>query len=134
MVWPVQRATLAALIDIGLSNAEIAAYFSVLPDDVHMLADRYGLIWQLPVASQSDLRIKSAASSMAEAMHQLADGLTAAITYANAAQRTKSDNALGPDLLGKTAGQLARVGKAYARLRIGLRANSGEVTDRRFSE
>ena len=26
VVWPVQRATLAALIDIGLSNAEIAAY------------------------------------------------------------------------------------------------------------
>ena len=82
VVWPVQRATLAALIDIGLSNAEIAAYFSVLPDDVHMLADRYGLIWQLRVASQSDLRMKSAASSMAEAMHELADGLTAAITYA----------------------------------------------------
>jgi hypothetical protein len=40
--WPIDRAALAALIDIGLSNAEIAAHFSVGSDDVHMLRDQYG--------------------------------------------------------------------------------------------
>jgi hypothetical protein len=41
--WPIDRATLAALIDMGLTNAQIGAYFSVGPDDVHMLRDQYGL-------------------------------------------------------------------------------------------
>jgi hypothetical protein len=41
--WPIDRAGLAALIDVGLSNREIGAYFSVSPDDVYMLRDHYGL-------------------------------------------------------------------------------------------
>jgi hypothetical protein len=41
--WPIDRATLAALIDMGLSDFQIGAYFSVGPDDVHMLRDQYGL-------------------------------------------------------------------------------------------
>ena len=39
--WPVDRASLAALIDMGLSNSQIAAYFSVAPDDVYMLREHY---------------------------------------------------------------------------------------------
>jgi hypothetical protein len=41
--WPIGRAALHALIDMGLSNAEIAAYFSVDPDDVYMLREEHGL-------------------------------------------------------------------------------------------
>lgn len=42
--WPIDRAALAALIDIGLSNAQIADYFSVARDDVHVLRARYRLV------------------------------------------------------------------------------------------
>ena len=41
--WPVDRASLAALIDIGLSNMQIAAYFSVSADEVLILCDHYKL-------------------------------------------------------------------------------------------
>ena len=39
--WPVDRAGLAALIDLGLSNGQIGQYFSVGPDDVRLLRERY---------------------------------------------------------------------------------------------
>lgn len=39
--WPVDRAGLAALIDLGLSNGQIGQYFTVGPDDVHMLREHY---------------------------------------------------------------------------------------------
>ena len=42
--WPIDHASLTALIDLGFSDAEIATYFSVGPDDVYMLRDRYGLM------------------------------------------------------------------------------------------
>jgi hypothetical protein len=42
--WPVDRASLAALVDIGLTNAQIAAYFAVAPDDVYMLREEYNLL------------------------------------------------------------------------------------------
>ncbi|HTV33875.1 MAG TPA: hypothetical protein VME69_12360 [Methylocella sp.] len=41
--WQVNRAGLGALIDCGLSDVQIAAYFAVSPDDIHMLRDEYGL-------------------------------------------------------------------------------------------
>ncbi len=41
--WPPSRSSLAALIEVGLSNAQLAAYFSVSPDDVYMLRDDYQL-------------------------------------------------------------------------------------------
>lgn len=41
--WPVDMASLTALIDLGLSVKQIAAYFSVSPADVLWLADTYGL-------------------------------------------------------------------------------------------
>ena len=40
--WPLDRAGLAALIDLGLTNAQIANYFSVGVDDVYMLRETYG--------------------------------------------------------------------------------------------
>jgi hypothetical protein len=40
--WPVDRASLAALIDLGLSNRQIGEYFAVGQDDVRTLRDRYG--------------------------------------------------------------------------------------------
>lgn len=36
-LWPVDRAGLVALTDLGLSNGQIGQYFSVESDDVHML-------------------------------------------------------------------------------------------------
>ena len=40
--WPVDRDSLAVLIDLGLSNGQIGQYFGVGPDDVHMLREDYG--------------------------------------------------------------------------------------------
>jgi hypothetical protein len=40
--WPIDRAGLAALIDLGLSNRQIGDYFSVGPDAVHLLREDYG--------------------------------------------------------------------------------------------
>ena len=40
--WPVDRASLAALIDLGLSNRQIGEYFAVGQDDVRALRARYG--------------------------------------------------------------------------------------------
>jgi len=39
--WPVDDASLAALVDMGLSNRQIGAYFAVGADDVHMLREQY---------------------------------------------------------------------------------------------
>jgi len=41
--WPVNRADLAAMIDLGLSYQQIATYFAVAPDDVRMLCELYNL-------------------------------------------------------------------------------------------
>ncbi len=41
--WPVAPGDLAALLDLGLSNAQIGAYFGVGPDDVHTLREHYRL-------------------------------------------------------------------------------------------
>jgi hypothetical protein len=43
MAWPVDRASLAALIDLGLSNQQIGEYFTIGPDEVHMLREDYGV-------------------------------------------------------------------------------------------
>jgi hypothetical protein len=37
--WPVDRASLAALSDLGLSPQQIARYFSVMPEEVSRLMD-----------------------------------------------------------------------------------------------
>ena len=41
-VWPVDRAGLAALIDLGLSNGQIGKYFAVKQDEVFKLRQGYG--------------------------------------------------------------------------------------------
>ena len=41
--WPIEPASLAALIGIGMSDRQIAAYFSVAVADVWTLRDRFGL-------------------------------------------------------------------------------------------
>lgn len=38
--WPVDRSSLRALADMGLTVAQIARYFSVNPDQVQALLDR----------------------------------------------------------------------------------------------
>jgi hypothetical protein len=40
--WPIDRASLAALLDMGLNPAQIARYFSVTPDDVVRLLRAVG--------------------------------------------------------------------------------------------
>jgi hypothetical protein len=42
-VWPIDRASLCALVDLGLSETQIGAYFAVPADDVHMLREQFGL-------------------------------------------------------------------------------------------
>jgi hypothetical protein len=42
VVWPVDRASLAALIDLGLSNGQIGKYFAVKQDEVRRLREDYG--------------------------------------------------------------------------------------------
>jgi hypothetical protein len=39
--WPIDRASLAALLDMGMSNAQIAWYFAVAPDEVRRLREDY---------------------------------------------------------------------------------------------
>jgi hypothetical protein len=41
--WPLDRASLAALVDIGLTDQQIAEYFSVGTHDVHQLKEQLGL-------------------------------------------------------------------------------------------
>ena len=41
--WPIEPASLAALIGIGMSDRQIAAYFSVAVADVGALRERFGL-------------------------------------------------------------------------------------------
>ena len=43
IMWPIQPAALAALIDLGLSEGQIAAYFSVEPAAVRALRRNYGI-------------------------------------------------------------------------------------------
>lgn len=41
--WPIDPASLAALIDLGMSDGQIAAYFSIEPRQVSALRCYYGL-------------------------------------------------------------------------------------------
>lgn len=41
--WPVDRASLAALLDLGLDDPTIAGYFRVAPDEVMRLRRRYAV-------------------------------------------------------------------------------------------
>lgn len=41
--WPLDRAALAALKDLGMSDAAVASYFRVEPADVAELRQDYGL-------------------------------------------------------------------------------------------
>jgi hypothetical protein len=43
MSWPVDRASLSALVDIGLSVEQIARYFSVEADEVRARLDAEGM-------------------------------------------------------------------------------------------
>lgn len=43
-VWPIDRAALAALVDLGLSDQQMAAYFSVNARKVKALRRRYELL------------------------------------------------------------------------------------------
>ena len=42
VAWPVDRASLAALIDLGLSNGQIGEYFTVKQHEVCRLREDYG--------------------------------------------------------------------------------------------
>lgn len=41
--WPVSHGALAALVDLGMSDGTIAAYFQVQPRDVAALKSQYGV-------------------------------------------------------------------------------------------
>jgi hypothetical protein len=46
--WPIDRASLAALLDIGLSLQQIAHYFSVTPAEVSCLLNAAGAAGTTP--------------------------------------------------------------------------------------
>lgn len=41
--WPIEPGELAALIDMGMSDVQIAEYFSIQRGDVDALRERYGM-------------------------------------------------------------------------------------------
>jgi hypothetical protein len=41
--WPLEEASLAALVDLGLSDAQIASYFAIDPADVRDCKQKLGL-------------------------------------------------------------------------------------------
>jgi len=41
--WPLEEASLTALIDLGLSDAQIASYFAIDPADVRASRQEFGL-------------------------------------------------------------------------------------------
>ena len=41
--WPIDRAALSALLDMGLSDSQIATYFATRSEQVAALRDAYGL-------------------------------------------------------------------------------------------
>ena len=41
--WPLDEASLTALIDLGLSDAQIASYFAIDPADVRACRKEFGL-------------------------------------------------------------------------------------------
>lgn len=57
--WPIESAALAALMDLGLSQLQIAKYFSVATDDVLILA--FAITSRLNRGSGRQLRCDRAA-------------------------------------------------------------------------
>ncbi len=126
-VWPIGRASLAALNDMGLSDSQIGAYFSVTSDDVQRLRDRHGRL--APRLSEEEQLCPGIISSLVtELLRELADGLQAACAHLEEAQRMNINGSVDPDLLNPTADQLARVGRIYSRLRASLTAADGEMS------
>jgi hypothetical protein len=54
--WPVDRPSLAALKDLGLSDAQVAGYFRVRLDEVAMLRTSYGIADEPGPVSSAPLR------------------------------------------------------------------------------
>lgn len=125
-IWPIGPESLAALIDIGLSDAQIGAYFAVTVQDVLVLRDRHDLRLAHPDCSEATVHDGSKPMSrqidfqMVDAiLYDMADGLSAADAYLQALKKINDErkNDLYPDVVGRAADQVQRAGFAYRRLR-----------------
>lgn len=121
-VWPVNRTYLAGLIDFGLSDARIAACFSVDDVEVRLLRETYNL----DAASADSIRQAKEEPFTASALDELSNGVQAAVTYVSAAIKCarceEKASATTILLMEKSLTQLQRIGRAYQTLRMRLPA------------
>lgn len=122
-IWPLPRPHLAKLVDVGLSDENIAACFSVDREDVRLLRERYRLADE-PNGRQDN------PSLAANCLDELSNGVQAATSYANSALKYASsrdgDNETAILLIEKAVEQLLRVGRAYQSLQTSLGSESDQ--------
>lgn len=113
--WPVERSCLAGLVDCGLSDALIAACYSVDHAAVRQLRERYGLVAAPDRCLQGD-----AITPTASDLDELSNGIQAAVTYLGSAikctRRDTNPSATTVLLMDKALEQLLRIAKAYQSL------------------
>lgn len=114
--WPVHRTYLAGLIELGLSDARIAACFAVDDADVQLLRETYSLD-----AAPADAFCQTVTGTFTGlALDELSNGLQAAVTYVSAAikcaRRDASTDAMALLLMEKSLTQLQRVVRAFQTL------------------
>lgn len=125
-IWPISPESLAALIDIGLSDGQISTYFSVTVEDVLLLRNHHQLLLEHP--DRFEIALNNGHKPMShqidfqmveEILRDVADGLSAANTYLEAFEKIDKEgkNDLYPDVVSRAVGQVQRAGLAYRRLR-----------------
>ena len=116
--WPVHRTYLAGLIELGLSDARIAACFAVDHADVQLLRETYSL----DAAPADAFRQAVTGTFTGLALDELSNGLQAALTYVSAAikcaKRDANTDAMTLLLMEKSLTQLQRVAQAYQTLQM----------------
>ncbi len=58
--WQLERACLATLADMGMSDQSIGAYFAVSADEVQRLRDRYGIVATANCPDRADAGLATA--------------------------------------------------------------------------
>lgn len=112
--WPIDRLYLVGLIEMGFSDARIAASFSVDDQVVRVLRESYSL------DPADGILQAQTGTSAASALDEMSNGVQAAVTYLSAAiksaKRDANSNTTAILLMEKSLVQLLRVGRAYQTL------------------
>lgn len=118
-IWPLPKVHLVRLIDVGLSDLNIAACFSVDCEDVRLLRERYRLRGGPGALAVNDHQAISMIDT--ECLDELSNSVQAAMSYANSALKCASSedihDATTTLLVRKTVEQLLRIARTYQRLR-----------------